>query len=220
MEEKLANRLILIEYNLKIMKDYLQRFKQYLDSIRDETLQKFYEQRKPNDHFVNVSLEIEYMGIFDVNMLRLPQLHYSSFLVTWYSFIESELKELCEFCKEEYKLSKTTTSLKGLYHFKKYINNEVGISVDQDKWEELDCIRRLRNKIAHLGPEFDRKLAEYQEKNLKKYIDTHELLREGKYKSIHIHYNFCIYLLEFASKFFNGIYNDISLFNSQGENEK
>lgn len=41
------------------------------------------------------------------------------------------------------------------------------ININKTKWDELHNLRRLRNKIVHLGPDFDKKLLEYDEKELK-----------------------------------------------------
>ena len=199
---------MMIEYNLKIMDEYLEKFKEYLDSIKEETYESYLKHKESSGPFGNVTLDIQFISIFDKNLLRFPQLHYSSFLVTWYSFLESELKGLCEFCNEEYKLGKSTKDLSGKYSIKNYIEKNIGNLIDKEKWMEIDNLAVLRNKVAHLGLDFDKRLDEY--KSIKTYIDTHKLIKEGKYSAIYITFEFCKYLLDFANKLFFGIYYQIN----------
>ncbi|MEK3955294.1 hypothetical protein [Psychrobacillus sp. FSL K6-1464] len=212
MNEKVKNRLMLVEYNIKLMEDYLKHFKEYLDNLQSKSRSEYLQQQNLHDDLGNLSLQLQFMGIFNKNNIFFPQLHYSSFLVTCYSLIESELNEFCLIAEEELKLRKKVSSLdgSGILRSQKYFEKIVKININKTKWDELHNLRRLRNKIVHLGPDFDKKLLEYDEKELKKYIEKHNLIKEIKYKTLIIDYSFCIYLLDFLSKFFFEIANDTS----------
>lgn len=212
MNEKVKNRLQLINYKIKVMKDYLEHFNEYFNTLQKKAREDYIQQYNHYDELGNLSLQLEYMEIFNKNDLFFPQLHYSSFLVSWYSFVESELKNFCIFCNKELKLEKSTNGLKGYYSMKQYINDVIGVPTDKEKWDEIKCLLFIRNKIAHLGPDFDKKLNEYSDEDIRSYIDTHELIKEGKYTALYITYEFCIHLLDFASNLFWGIYNSINKF--------
>lgn len=96
-------------------------------------------------------------------------------MVTWYSFVESELEEFCLLSQKEFKRSQSLKDFckdmkqeSRISQIKKYLLM-IGVVLSQDKWEELNNIRLLRNKIAHLGPDFSIKLGEYKGKFKKVY---------------------------------------------------
>lgn len=207
MKGKIENRIKIVEYNINLMQNYLKSFKNHLDTLQSDTIEEYLKEAQG---FRNVVVDLKYMSIFDRNNVFLPKMHYSSFLLTWFSFVESELIELCSICEAKLNLKKSAAKLRGIYDIKMYLSNDVGISINQERYKEINIIREIRNKIAHLGPNFDKKLSEYEKEELKNYIEEHGLIREEKYKSIYIHYDYCMYLLELSNEIFFDIGNKIS----------
>jgi hypothetical protein len=215
-------RLILLEYNLKIMNEYLTKFKEYTDVMQKDLVDEYLiQQLTPNDGISNLSLELHFMNKFDTTNFNFPKLHYSSFLVTWYSLVESELQEMCNLCHEKFEFNIKVSDLsgRGITQSKNYLTKVVCLNLDEVKWGELDIIAQLRNKIVHLGPDFDKMLNKYQENKLKKYINENDLMIEGKYKMIFISYQFTMHLLNFARIFFLDLQEVITLKYSKTKGE-
>lgn len=213
MNDKLESRLMLVEYNVKLMEDYLKKFKSYLNDLQAETFEDYLQSRNPDDVMGNLALDIRHSSKIHNNIVSFPQFHYSSFLVTCYSYLEVELNEFCLICEEEFHLDKKVEDLKkhrGITRSEKYLKNTVKIELNQDKWDELKLIAKLRNNIVHLGIDFDKKLLKYENEDLKPYIEKHNLFKEIKYKYLMIDYEFCIHVLNFISPFLFGISNMIS----------
>lgn len=202
------------------MNEYLTKLKEYFDMMQQNLSDEYLSQIRSNDGFSDLSLELHFMEKFDTTNLNFPKLHYSSFLVTWYSLVESELFETCNVCREkfEFKIKVKDLSGRGITQAKNYLTKIVGVDVDEKKWEELDIIAQLRNKIVHLGPDFDKMLNKYEENKIKKYIDDNDLMIEGKYKMIFINYEFTMRLLDFARSFFSELQKAITLINSRTTN--
>lgn len=203
----------MLEFHLKMLEDYLDQFKIYFDGFRDKLRKESDDNPLKHDNVqMEEVLDVKSMEVYENYFMVIPKLHYSSFLVTWYSLLESELKTICGLCKEalnleEYKKNKGRSEIKSIERYLIGAN----LYLDMEKWHEVDTIRKVRNKVVHLGPDYDKKLNEYSALVLKKYIDEHNLMPEGKYKSLFIHYYYCQYLLNFTSSFFFGLYSELDL---------
>lgn len=201
MNESINNRLILLEYHLKIMNEYLETLKEFLTNLQQKGFQD-YLKNKGSD-FESIAFELKYSAIHDMNNLYFPQLHYSSFFLSTYSLIEAELKELCLICEDKFNFGKKDEingKNWGREKSRLFLKNELGLILDRGKWEEVYSINILRNKIAHLGIDFDKKLLEYEE--IKDFVEKHNLIKVYKFKYLIIDFVFCKHILDFVSTFF------------------
>lgn len=214
--DKVQQNLVVMEFHLKMLQGYLDKFKVYFDELQNKLRHdKSKEAYNELDGLLGVEhLEVDVVGdikhmiVYEDYFSVLPKLHYSSFLVTWYSLLENGLKMLCILCEKELNITKSADKINYLKGFKDYLIN-AEVKLEEEAWDEVDFIRRLRNKIVHMGPDYDKKLDEYSEPDLKSYIDKNRLMSDGKYKSLFIHYDYCQSLLNFTSSFFFRLSSEI-----------
>ncbi|WP_180985055.1 hypothetical protein [Bacillus thuringiensis] len=201
----------MIEENVGIMREYIKKTNAYLTSVQEEVWNMYRNERysksltemmeRSLSTVDTITMDIKYSRIMYRDIEQLPQLFYSSFVLTLYAFIENELYELCMYYCGNYTKEEDPPSSKSYYKIKNYITETMKIKIDKKnydelktcirqlryqiayKFEELKGIRQLRHQIAHKGPAFDRKFPEYQkDKRLRemiKHIQKHNLLATG-----------------------------------------
>ncbi|MFJ8219803.1 hypothetical protein [Bacillus cereus] len=239
MSPQHSNRILMIEQNLGILREYIKKTNAYLTSVQEEVWNMYRNERYSKSltemmersfgTVETITIDIKYSRIMYRDIEQLPQLFYSSFVLTLYAFIENKLYELCVYYWENYTKEEKPPSSKSYYEIKNYITEAMKIKIDKKncdklktgiqqlryqiayKFNELKGIRQLRHQIAHKGPAFDRKFTEYQKnkilKEMIKHIQKHNLLATGStYTYIKISFEYCIYLIEFATDFLEKLY--------------
>ncbi|EJR26664.1 MULTISPECIES: hypothetical protein [Bacillus cereus group] len=226
MLQQHSDRMLMIGVNLEIMREHIKKTNSYLTSLQDKVWHEYKNARyagslnemveRSLSTLEHINIDIKYQRIMYRDIERLPQLFYSSFVITLCAFIENELYELCMYYWENYTKEKNPPNLNSYYKTKKYITKTMKLKIDKKQCDELETgIKKLRNQIAHKGPAFDRKLAEYQkEKSLSemlKHIQNHNLVTtNGTYTYIKISFEYCIYLIEFTTDFFKKLFNNFN----------
>ncbi|MGA9191478.1 MAG: hypothetical protein WBZ24_07090 [Anaerolineales bacterium] len=162
-----------------------------------------------------------------------PNILYSSFLLSWYSFVETSMFLACT----DFGLHVTITASqqddlgKGIRRARNFIARSGGYPLDNQLWNELVWISTIRNSIVHDGGNI-RTLASVQPiddtnaqpheilggipvyvflgANLYKYCVAHDLIR---YRGPNYYFKpnlaFCRYLLNFAKALFDDIYDGL-----------
>jgi hypothetical protein len=76
-----------------------------------------------------------------------PRLLLSSFIVSWYSFMEDHLISFCR--SRKFKTEDKETHGWSIRHAYNFLQKTTGKTIDKDHWDELNRIREVRNIIVH-----------------------------------------------------------------------
>lgn len=160
-----------------------------------------------------------------------PQKSFSSFVVSWYSYIEQSLFDMCD----DLKLTISQTIFdeqktgRGIKRAKRFLYLGANYEINQIQWLELTHIRRIRNLLVHGGKylpysfskPLNKSFVEEQlrgvkvfikiEKNLHDYIKKQGILGEFGLYYISPTHDFGKHLIEFGKKFLGTIYSDLKL---------
>jgi hypothetical protein len=140
---------------------------------------------------------------------------YKNFIVSLYSFIESQLFELCDLLKTENKLSLRHKDLsdRGVYQAKKYLLKVAKVDLQEKLWEELDMINTIRNTIVHN----DGGISDADKRKTMKYLSKYELVNSKDDNGLNLSVGFCFHLINFTRTFFTNLYYDSGLTGSSHE---
>lgn len=129
--------------------------------LKRNTIRNKYESLK---NYINTSIEnLKLIDAFDFeydyfnykkNNIDLPQYILCSLFVTWYSFIEVEVRNLIISTLDDKKFQ--TEKLRGCYliYIKKFfVENRV--EIDDLLWVKIDLLKDIRNRTVHDGPFFN-----------------------------------------------------------------
>ena len=235
---RLGNHYLKISYGLAQMSRYLelvevtvfeqpQEYKRLIDNLSEEW---------PIDEKIewDEATDTEQLQELDGDFTRI---FHSSFLFSWYSFIETYLLSSCEVLKLPNNINhrdKGIDRAKKRLLIKKY-------KKDKQHWNELKIIQNLRNQIVHNGnqlkfsfrikPEQKSKYTKIStsihgvenniwiprsrhfDLNACKYADKHNIIRyEGNSflkLSLSPNKNFSAHLIKFGKQFFKKIHDDL-----------
>jgi hypothetical protein len=156
-----------------------------------------------------------------------PELLYSNFVISWYSFIEHELINICERLNLRISISikENFRSREGIDRAKIFLREVSNYKIDNNHWEELNKIRKIRNRLVHqkgiLRPKPSRcnpsvriDLAEDEvfylpiDEELYRYLYKHSLYHIGEWR-ITFNYDYCAHLVEFGKELLKEIYEDL-----------
>jgi hypothetical protein len=157
-----------------------------------------------------------------VNMqFTFPFMFYSSFIVTWFSFIEVNLLEICR--KLDLTVGVQENSKRGIDRARLSLSKGAKYNFQQETWGELNLIRKMRNIIVHeqgridylwSKPKEENKFVELKpfgnevvyvhiEKNLFDYLRSYNLYGNYEYFYIRPTREYCRYLITFAENLFD-----------------
>lgn len=168
-----------------------------------------------------------------------PRLLYSSFLVSWYSFIEHQLLQLCDDLKLTVTISvrQHDRYSKGIQRARQFLKEAATYEIPDDFWQELTKIQQIRNKIVHEGGELCyfttqrdgentvplrlEDISIYEEEhntiylnidnNLYQYLYENALLRYGGRLYIDPPFEYCLGLVDFGKGLFTNIWGALDL---------
>jgi hypothetical protein len=166
-----------------------------------------------------------------------PRLLFSSFVVSWYSFIENHLINFCR--SQELSISISIQDNEnygeGIRRAYNFLNRAAGYQIENIHWQELIRIGKTRNRIVHNGGRLpsshfnmpnhgipvrvndsraipikhDEVTLYLQiEEDLYHYLQTHQLLEYSGSFQITPTYEYCEHLVKFGLKFFDKLYKD------------
>lgn len=160
-----------------------------------------------------------------------PILLFSTFLISWYSFIEHKLISLCTILGR-------VKSKKNNYidKAKKFLDEEANYTIKKSDWDELMHIREIRNNLVHEGgiliPTPKQTRPDKTQPNvllnvpinlgedgviylpidaeLYKYLTDYKLYQVGHHR-LTPDYNYCKHLVKFGTQLLERIYKDLNL---------
>lgn len=162
-----------------------------------------------------------------------PSLLLTSFIIAWYSFVEQELIKLCKDLKLTITISpgEKTNIETGVRLARRFLLQSKNYEIDDNHWQELTKIGRLRNILVHEGTRFEwtfqKPSGQYVPykisldsqgtvyiKNLGKdhfqYLQKHKIIeRSGIFFEIRPSFEYGKHLVEFGLEFFLKLYSDL-----------
>jgi hypothetical protein len=231
--EAVLYSLLEIEFNQ--MSRYLEILPSLLNSYKQELVdaveQKAEELDEDSKHDFYESYQDDFAELEEV----FPGFLLNGFIVTWYSFVEQQLIELCDARKLTIAVSirdrdRLDDGIKRAY---KFLSKAANYRIENGAWQELQIIGWLRNHIAHSGDKWvphSRKkpsgesvevkekdpltMEEYTvyvkvDKETLRYLQKHSLISDRFLLTPSVEY--CEYLVRFGKGFFKKIYKDIGV---------
>ncbi len=158
-----------------------------------------------------------------------PRLLFSSFVVTWYSFTENHLIDLCAKRGLRIMLSIRDSEHygEGVRRACKFLNDAANYRIDSDHWQELLYIGRVRNKIVHEGGRLTYSYINSESKSVQiklsddefaflhvdsdlyRYLQKHNLIEFTGLYYVTPSYDYCKHLVSFGKELFTKIYEDL-----------
>lgn len=162
-----------------------------------------------------------------------PSLLLTSFIIAWYSFVEQELTKLCKDLRLTITISpgEKTNIETGIRLARRFLLQSKHYKIDDNHWQELTKIGRLRNVLVHEGTRFvwtfQKPSGQYVPykipldsqgtvyiKNLGgdhfQYLQKHKIIeRSGIFFEIRPSFEYCKYLVEFGLEVFSKLYSDL-----------
>jgi len=222
-----------VDQELRQMADYLKVLKKSLDDYQQKledtytTSEEDWEgDDEANDRF-NAWYHEMSNAIFDF-----PDKLNSSFLISWYSFVEDALLKLCDDMglTREYDLIPENKPCKGIWRARSILQTCSNFKFKPEQWRELTFLNEIRNRIVHNSGMYTislEKSADHKnyvlvnqdgvdyyvciEKNLYKYVTEHKI--SSLYKGFFIipSYEFCEYLISFGRSLFEDVFRGLGL---------
>src|SRR6185369_5059573 len=227
-------RQMLIDYELDQMSRYLDLVQESLQRNYDHFEAHLEEMTAevPNSASESVgSWSDDYEDEFFEATHDFPQLLRLSSIVIWYSFVEQNLLDLCEELNLRISFgAKENDNLdKGIRRARKFLVKAKNYEIDNDHWQELIEINRLRNHFVHDGKRLkysylqpDGEFVRYENSSgtvvflmvngaLYSYLQKHGIVTtSGPFVEIVPSIEYCKSLVEFGRKLFRKLYVDLT----------
>lgn len=219
----------LLSYELKQMGRYLdllsfavnENQKQFDASIEQATKSMSEDEKEDfytfyEDDFIEVGADF-------------PRLLYSSFVVSWYSFVEVHLVNFCKHrnLKISISIQDNENYGEGIRRAYNFLNRAAGYQIDNTHWQELIRIGKTRNKLVHNNGRLSYSTGEAKsgvlvkvhedetlylqiEQDLYGYFQTHNLIEFTGLFYITPTFEYCKHLVQFGFSFFEKLYKDFS----------
>jgi hypothetical protein len=158
-----------------------------------------------------------------------PTLLFSSFIISWYSFIECQLISLCNILELRISVSikDNIRHYEGIRRAYKFLDEAANYKIDNAHWQELLKVGKIRNKLVHEGgililkptksnPSTQIDLGEDGvlylpiDSDLYHYLSEHNLYCVGQSR-FNPSYTYCKHLVKFGTDFLTKIYKDFNL---------
>jgi hypothetical protein len=140
-----------IDFELDIMRDYLNYIHAYFEGERRELIEQIEKMSQglsgEEQHTLYESFEDELSPLSE----DFPSLFHTGFVISWYSFIETSLLGVCtEFnLKLEISAQDRPISDSGIFRARKFLKDAAKYEINNSHWQELLYINFIRNKIVH-----------------------------------------------------------------------
>lgn len=174
------------------------------------------------------SLQSEYDLVEDF-----PRRLYSSFVTSWYSFVEDQLLGICDSLSLEVSLKAREEKSfgKGIYRAKTFLAEAAHYQICEEIWQELTLIGKIRNIIVHRGgiiPHLLSKASDISrimpiktksgktynlqiDESLWNYITKHSIDDLTGTFYINLNFEYCEHLVKLGIDLFSNIYCDLEL---------
>lgn len=198
-----------IEYEIRNMKRYLTMLQKVFEEKIDDfetNIEKDMQQVKPEN--IDEYFQLHEGEYWDLSEL-FPYYIYSSFIVSWYSYMEHTLNRFCEdiYKNKGYKITLKDMADKGIRRAKMYLIKVADITLIDNHWNELALIGDIRNAIVHKSGNFlINELRNNQ--TLKSYLKKHQILSDDGLNWCKPNIEYCNYLTIFSLMFFHNLFYD------------
>jgi hypothetical protein len=215
----------IVEWELEQMSRYLDTLQDSLNSAREEYFEILRRYEMPDDQLGDVFYD-EIVEVRDYY----PQLFYSGFVITWYTFIERELLRICRQINREIRDDQNKFGNVYIRTSRRFLQEQANYSIDGDHWQELKFVQKVRNCIAHGSTEFRYSLGKPNGKNkivplnIEELGDVHLMIDPSFHRNLEQHgiikfsgpyfvisptHDFCKHLVDFGTEFLSKIYKDL-----------
>jgi hypothetical protein len=220
-----------IDKELNLMDRYLEYLASYFQTQREDLVGWIERMAEGLDEEERHYLYEDFQDDLAPLEKSFPHLFYSSFVMSWYSFIETSLLRICmdydlriEITAQDRGLSES-----GIYRAKKFLRDAAGYAIDETHWRELQAIHFVRNKLVHEQgmvstysdrPDDDSRHHYEAVEGFPFYVevDNHRLqylqrfsllVYKGPTFILVPSLNFCQHLVDFAREMLHKIYGDL-----------
>lgn len=159
-----------------------------------------------------------------------PRLLFSSFVVSWYSFVENHLISFCKSrnLKISISIQENENYGEGIRRAYNFLNQAIGYQIDNNHWQELTRIGKTRNKIVHNNGRLSYSIADISnnsipvkvyddlklylqiDEDLYRYFQMHNLLEYIGTFFINPSFEYCKHLVKLGLDLFNKLEKDFS----------
>ena len=217
----------------------IERYLDHINSTIEENKGKLSEDLEIGAKELNGDERHEYIENYrdeiDEFEVDMPRILFSGVLITWFSFIENHLADICS--KSELKISigfdDKWRSTEGMWRAHDFLSKGAGYQIDNSMWEKLTKISKIRNIIVHrdgklefsfeddtgdmirlrlLGNTFvyTSDLGDSKKgRSLASYLEKEKLTRYSQFLYIFPNYAYCKSLISFGIDFLGKIYEDL-----------
>jgi hypothetical protein len=109
----------------------------------------------------------------EIFMYYFPNLQRRSTLIVLFSFLESQLDQLCKLFADTRRLNIIHTDLKGkgIDRSRRYLKKVIGLPLEDNStvWQEITWIQKIRNVVVHNDAKLD-------DENIAQYVDRAQYL--------------------------------------------
>jgi len=224
-----------------LISEELEQMGKYLDLLHtaisdnqnqlDASIKKFTETLSTEDKKIFYeSYENEFFDEFFELNADFPRLLFSSFVVSWYSFVETNLVGFCRSRKLKISISIQDNENygEGIRRAYNFLNQAAYYQIDNMHWQELTRIGKTRNKIVHnngilpfsllstannlipVKVNEDETIYVQIETDLYQYLQKHNLLEYRGLYQITPTFKYCKHLVDFGLEFFGKLHKDFS----------
>ncbi len=217
--EQLSTYLKILSSSIdQIAEEFRNAIEEEASKLEAQEQEEFFEFH--HDEYIELSKDI-------------PRLLYSSFVVSWYSFVERSLLNVCN--DFNFKISITVSDEeflgRGIRRARNLLIKSVEYEIDNSHWAELSKIGKIRNTLVHSNNIFPVTLTKPEEvspkyvpinelegqtlylqidPNFYQYLKNHSIITyAGSYSFIETSLKYCNHLLGFAKDIFSKIYSDL-----------
>lgn len=213
----------------------LEQMSRYLDTMNaaiESSQQQFMADLEITIKDMNEAEKADFCNFYENEIIELgsdfPTMLFSSFVISWYSFIEHQLISLCKTLDLRISVSvkDDTRYGEGIRRAQKFLEKAGGYKIDNAHWQELIKIGKIRNRLVHEGGVLRPKPNKPSEgksvkvdlgedgivylpieDDLYRYLTEQNLYRLGG--SITPDYSYCKHLLGFGTELLTKICQDL-----------
>ncbi len=222
----MRSEFFFLEYEISQMQQFLKFNDSAIEHYRGTFEQSLLDRSKDMSKEEKDEFMSYYVDKLSNMHFAFPSIFFSSFVVTWFSFLEVNLLEICKRLdlKVTIGVQEKVDIRDGIDRARTFLIKGANYTFKKDVWEELDFIRKMRNIIIHEQGRIDYTFSEPKEKNrvveLKpfddviyvqieknffNYLQSYNVYDAFDYFYIRPNQAYCQYLITFAKELFNDL---------------
>lgn len=221
-------------YNSWLITQELKQMNRYLDLLNtavsdnlkqfDITVEEFAKKATTESEKEEFSDFVE--SVYEEIEEDFPRLLFSSFVVSWYSFMEIRLMDFCRQHKLKISISiqDNENLKKGIWRAYKFLSQAANYRINNTHWKELTRVGKIRNVIVHSNGSLSCSRVDETGKSpiskktiggriylnmdteLYQYFQKHNLLEFRSWFYVKPDFDYCKHLIMFGLGFFDNLY--------------